>query len=265
MASSGKCAEAVTALDRSAQQNCFIGGGMDYRDLKIEIYADGADIAKMKQQHDEGFVKGFTTNPTLMKKAGVKDYKAFAKEAADAIKDVPLSFEVFADDFPTMEKEARVLAAFGDNVYVKIPVTNTRGEHSTELIRTLSGDGLKLNVTAVFTVEQAKEVLEALDPSSPSIVSIFAGRITNAGVDAEPVISEVSKLCRSHGNSKVLWASSRELFNVIQAERAGADIITLTDNLLNSLSTIGKDLYDYSLDTVKMFYNDGKALGYRIL
>ena len=238
---------------------------MDYRDLKIEIYADGADIEKMKKQHDEGFVKGFTTNPTLMKKAGVADYKTFAKEAAGAIRDVPLSFEVFSDDFDTMEKEARVLAGFGDNVFVKIPVTNTKGEHSTELIRTLSGDGLKLNVTAVFTVEQAKEVLEALDPSSPSIVSIFAGRISNAGVDAEPVISEVSKLCRSHGNSKVLWASSRELFNVIQAERAGADIITLTDNLLNSLSTIGKDLYEYSLDTVKMFYNDGKALGYRIL
>ncbi|MBQ4481927.1 MAG: transaldolase [Lachnospiraceae bacterium] len=238
---------------------------MDYRDLKIEIYADGADIEKMKKQHDEGFVKGFTTNPTLMKKAGVEDYKSFAKEAAGAIKDVPLSFEVFADDFPTMEKEARVLAGFGDNVYVKIPVTNTKGEHSTELIRKLSHDGLKINVTAVFTTEQSKEVLEALDPMTQSIVSIFAGRITNAGVDAEPVISEVSKMCREHGNSKVLWASSRELFNVIQAERSGADIITLTDDLLGSLKTLGKDLYEYSLDTVKMFYNDGKALGYKIL
>lgn len=238
---------------------------MDYRDLKIEIYADGADIEKMKKQHDEGFVKGFTTNPTLMKKAGVEDYKSFAKEAAGAIKDVPLSFEVFADDFPAMEKEARVLAGFGDNVYVKIPVTNTKGEHSTELIRKLSHDGLKINVTAVFTTEQSKEVLEALDPMTQSIVSIFAGRITNAGVDAEPVISEVSKMCREHGNSKVLWASSRELFNVIQAERSGADIITLTDDLLGSLKTLGKDLYEYSLDTVKMFYNDGKALGYKIL
>ena len=184
---------------------------MDYRDLKIEIYADGADIEKMKKQHDEGFVKGFTTNPTLMKKAGVEDYKSFAREAAGAIKDVPLSFEVFADDFPTMEKEARVLAGFGDNVYVKIPVTNTKGEHSTELIRKLSHDGLKINVTAVFTASQSKEVLEALDPKTESIVSIFAGRITNAGIDAEPVISEVSKMCREHGNSKVLWASSREL------------------------------------------------------
>lgn len=238
---------------------------MDYRDLKIDIYADGADIEKMKKQHDEGFVKGFTTNPTLMKKAGVKDYKAFAKEAAEAIRDVPLSFEVFSDDFDTMEKEARVLSAFGDNVYVKIPVTNTKGEHSTELIRKLSADGLKLNVTAVFTVEQSKEVLGALDPATPSIVSIFAGRITNAGIDAEPVISKVSKLCKEHGNAKVLWASSRELFNVIQAERSGCDIITLTDNLINSLPTIGKDLNEYSLDTVKMFYNDGQALGYKIL
>ncbi len=238
---------------------------MDYRELKIEIYADGADIEKMKAEHDKGFVKGFTTNPTLMKKAGVKDYKEFAKEAVEAIKDVPLSFEVFADDFDTMEKEAKILSAFGDNVYVKIPVTNTKGEHSTELIRRLSHDGLKLNVTAVFTAEQAKEVLDALDPAVPSIVSIFAGRITNAGIDAEPVIAEVSKLCREHGSSKVLWASSRELFNVIQAERSGADIITLTDDLIRSLPTLGKDLYEYSLDTVKMFYNDGQALGYRII
>lgn len=238
---------------------------MDYRDLKIDIYADGADIEKMKAEHDKGFVRGFTTNPTLMKKAGVKDYKAFAREAAAEIRDVPLSFEVFADDFPTMEKEAKVLADFGDNVYVKIPVTNTKGEHSTELIRTLSHDGLKINVTAVFTTEQAEEVLEALEPDVSSIVSIFAGRITNAGIDAEPIIKEVSKLCHEHGNSKVLWASSRELFNVVQAERAGADIITLTDDLIRSLPTLGKDLYEYSLDTVKMFYNDGQALGYKIL
>ncbi|MBO5550973.1 MAG: transaldolase [Lachnospiraceae bacterium] len=238
---------------------------MTYRDLRIDIYADGADIAKMKEQHEEGFVKGFTTNPTLMKKAGVEDYKAFAKEAAEAIRDVPLSFEVFADDFSTMEQEARVLSAFGENVYVKIPVTNTKGEHSTELIRTLSGQGLKINVTAVFTIEQVKEVLEALDPSTASIVSIFAGRITNAGADAEPVIRETARLCKEHGNSQVLWASSRELFNVIQAERSGADIITLTDDLLKALPTLGKDLYEYSLDTVKMFYNDGKALGYKIL
>ena len=238
---------------------------MDYRDLKIDIYADGADIDKMKAEHDKGFVKGFTTNPTLMKKAGVADYKTFAREAAEAIKDVPLSFEVFSDEFDVMEKEAKVLAAFGDNVYVKIPVTNTKGEHSTELIRKLSKDGLKLNVTAVFTVEQAREVLDALDPSVPSIVSIFAGRITNAGIDAEPVISEVAAMCKKHGNSKVLWASSRELFNVIQAERSKADIITLTDDLIRARPTLGKDLEEYSLDTVKMFYNDGQALGYRIL
>ncbi|MCR5651454.1 MAG: transaldolase [Lachnospiraceae bacterium] len=238
---------------------------MDYRELKIDIYADGADIEKMKEALNSGFVKGFTTNPTLMKKAGVKDYKTFAKQAVEAIRTLPLSFEVFSDDHDTMEKEARVLSSFGENVYVKIPVTNTKGEHSTELIRKLSHDGLKLNVTAVFTKEQAEEVLGALDPKVPSIVSIFAGRITNAGVDAEPVMREVSKLCRDHGNSKLLWASSRELFNVIQAERSGADIITLTDDLIRALPTLGKDLYEYSLDTVKMFYNDGQALGYRIL
>ncbi|MCR5748122.1 MAG: transaldolase [Lachnospiraceae bacterium] len=238
---------------------------MDYRDLKIDIYADGADIAKMKKQHEEGFVKGFTTNPTLMKKAGVEDYKAFAKEAAEAITDVSLSFEVFSDDFPTMEKEAKVISGFGDNIFVKIPVTNTKGEHSTELIRKLSHEGIKLNVTAIFTIDQVKEVLDALDPNVESIVSVFAGRITNAGVDAEPIIAEAAKLAHQHGNAKLLWASSRELFNVIQAERSGADIITLTDGILNSLPTIGKDLDEYSLDTVKMFYNDGKALGYKIL
>lgn len=238
---------------------------MDYRDLKIDIYADGADIKKMIAEHDKGFVKGFTTNPTLMKKAGVTDYKTFAKEAAGAIKDVPLSFEVFSDEFDLMEKEAKILADYGDNIYVKIPVTNTKGESSADLIRTLSSDGLKLNVTAVFTTDQAKEVLDALDPSHPSIVSIFAGRITNAGIDAEPVISEVARMCKEHGNSKVLWASSRELFNVIQAERSGADIITLTDDLIRALPTLGKDLDEYSLDTVKMFYNDGRALGFKIL
>ncbi len=238
---------------------------MDYRDLRIDIYADGADIATMKKQHDEGFVKGFTTNPTLMKKAGVEDYRSFAKEAAATITDASLSFEVFADDFPTMEKEARVLAGFGDNVFVKIPVTNTRGEHSTELIRRLSHEGLKLNVTAIFTLEQVKEVLDALDPGVEAIVSVFAGRITNAGIDAEPVIAEAAELSHRHGNAKVLWASSREIFNVIQAERSGADIITLTDDILKALPTIGKDLDEYSLETVKMFYNDGKALGYRIL
>ena len=238
---------------------------MTYSDLKIDIYADGADIAKMKKQHEEGYVKGFTTNPTLMKKAGVEDYRAFAREAAEEIRDVPLSFEVFADDFPTMEKEAGVLADFGENVYVKIPVTNTKGEHSTELIRTLSHSGLKINVTAVFTTDQAREVLDALDPGVPSIVSIFAGRITNAGIDAEPVIRETAELCHEHGNSRVLWASSRELFNVIQAERSGADIITLTEDLIKALPVLGKDLYEYSLDTVKMFYNDGQALGYKIL
>ncbi len=238
---------------------------MDYKDLKIDIYADGADIEQMKKVYKEGLVSGFTTNPTLMKKAGVADYKSFAKEAAECIKDLPLSFEVFSDDFETMEKEALVLSAIGDNVYVKIPVTNTKGEHSTELIKRLSGKGIKLNITAVFTIEQVKEVLDALDPAIPSIVSIFAGRITNAGIDAEPIIKETARLCKEHGNAKVLWASSRELFNIIQAERSGADIITITDNLLNSLGTIGKDLNEYSLDTVKMFYNDGKALGYKIL
>ncbi|MCR5651315.1 MAG: transaldolase [Lachnospiraceae bacterium] len=238
---------------------------MDYLDLNIDIYADGADIEKMKKQHEEGIVKGFTTNPTLMKKAGVKDYNSFAKEAADAITDMPLSFEVFSDDFDTMEKEARILASFGENIYVKIPITNTKGSSSAKLIKKLSDDGIKLNVTAVFTEEQSKEVLEALNYSTPSILSIFAGRITNAGEDAEPIIKTISEMCKRHGDVKLLWASSREVFNVIQAERSGADIITLTDNLIRQLQTIGKDLDEYSLETVRMFYNDGKELGYRIL
>ncbi len=238
---------------------------MRLEDLTIAIYADGADIEAMKAEYAKGIVKGFTTNPTLMKKAGVADYRSFAAQAVKAIPDLPISFEVFADDFETMAKEARVLADLGPNVYVKIPVTNTKGEKSTELVRRLSAEGLQLNVTAIFTIPQTKEIIEAFTPGTKNIVSLFAGRITNAGVDAEPIMKEAASLAHEKPGTQTLWASSRELFNIIQADRCGVDIITVTNNLLAQLPTLGKSLEEYSLETVKMFYNDGKALGYQIL
>ena len=238
---------------------------MDYRDLKVVLYADGADIEAMKAEYKKGIVKGFTTNPTLMKKAGVKDYREFAKAAVEAIPDLPISFEVFSDDFETMAKEARVIAAIGKNVYVKIPVTNTKGESSVPLIKQLSSEGLQLNVTAVFTIDQVKKIVDAFSPDTKNIVSIFAGRITNAGVDAEPIMREATEICHKKPGTLTLWASSRELFNIIQADRDGVDIITVTNNLLAGITSFGKDLNEFSLETVNMFYNDGQALGFRIL
>ena len=238
---------------------------MTYKDLKVVLYADGADIEAMKREYEKGIVKGFTTNPTLMKKAGVKDYRSFAKAAVEAIPDLPISFEVFSDDFSVMAEEARVLAALGRNVYVKIPVTDTKGEPSTALIRQLSAEGLQLNVTALFTIEQTKEVVDAFAPGTSNIVSLFAGRITNAGIDAEPIMKEAAAICHTKPGTMSLWASSRELFNIIQADRDGVDIITVTNNLLAGITSFGKDLNEFSLETVNMFYNDGQALGFRIL
>lgn len=238
---------------------------MRVEDLRVSVYADGADIGEMKKEYERGIVKGFTTNPTLMKKAGVADYRSFARQAVEAFPDLPISFEVFSDEFDTMAKEARVLSAMGPNVFVKIPVTNTRRESSAGLIRRLSSEGMKLNITAVFTLSQTEAVLDALCPGTENIISLFAGRITNAGVDAEPIMKEASRMAHEKPGTKTLWASSRELFNIIQADRTGTDIITVTFDLLSQITTLGKDLEEYSLDTVKMFYEDGKALGFHIL
>lgn len=238
---------------------------MKFEDLKVTVYADGADIEGMKEEYRKGYVKGFTTNPTLMKKAGVKDYVSFAKEAIKEIPDLPLSLEVFADDFDTMEKEADVIAALGDNVYVKIPITNSKGESSIPLIKKLSAKGIKINATAILTLDQVRAVVDAFEPGTKNIVSVFAGRILDTGVDAMPIMKEVTEICKSKPGTLSLWASCRELYNIIQADQCGTDIITVTNNILAKLPNLGKDLTQLSLETVQMFVNDGKSLGFSIL
>ncbi len=233
--------------------------------LNIKIFADGANINEMLRLYKEGFIKGFTTNPTLMKKDGVSDYVNFAKELLKCITDLPISFEVFSDDFDTMEKEARILNSWGKNVFVKIPITNTSGELSFELIKRLSEDGISLNITAVLTVEQVRKILPALNEKAKTIISIFAGRIADTGRDPVPYMIEARKIIKENSNAELLWASSRELLNLIQAVNCGCDIITITNDILKKLPLLNKDLNELSLDTVKMFYNDAKSLGYKIM
>lgn len=233
--------------------------------MKIKIYADGADIHSMKKMYQNPQIKGFTTNPSLMKKAGITDYSQFAKEVLAEIPDAPISFEVFSDDLETMEKEARKLASMGKNVYVKIPVTNSKGEYTTPLVKKLSAEGICLNVTAIFTIEQVKKVVDALDSKTPSIVSVFAGRIADTGVDPMPLMKEAALVCAQKEGVELLWASSRELINIFQAQECGADIITCTTAILEKLPMIGKDLEELSLETVQMFVKDSKDLGFSIL
>jgi len=232
--------------------------------FKIKLYADGADLEGMIEEYKKGIASGFTTNPTLMKKAGVKSYEEFAKAALKAIPDLPISFEVFSDDFAGMEREARKIAGWGQNVYIKIPVTNTKGESTALLVKKLSHDGLKLNVTAILTVEQVKTVAKALSPATPSIVSVFAGRIADTGVDPMPIMKESVKTLKSNPKAELLWASTRELLNLVQAESCGCHIITITNDILKKVPLVGKDLSDLSLETVQMFYSDAQSAGYKI-
>jgi transaldolase len=232
--------------------------------FNIKLYADGADMEGMIEEYNKGIASGFTTNPTLMKKAGVKSYEEFAKAALKAIPDLPISFEVFSDNFSGMEQEARKIAGWAENVYIKIPVTNTKGESTAPLVKILSHDGLKLNVTAILTVDQVKTVAKALSPATPSIVSVFAGRIADTGVDPMPIMKESVKILRSNPKAELLWASTRELLNLTQAESCGCHIITITNDILKKLPLVGKDLHELSLETVQMFYNDAKGAGYKI-
>lgn len=232
------------------------------KELKIKIFADGANVTEMKKVYSEGIVKGFTTNPTLMKKDGVKDYVAFAKDVLSEIKDMPISFEVFTDDFESMERQAREIGSWGDNVFIKIPITNTKGETSYELIKKLSDDGMKLNITAILTLEQIENVSKNINEKTPAIVSLFAGRIADTGRDPIPYIKESLKMLKGNKNAELLWASSRELLNIFQAEECGCHIITVTNDLLKKLQMVNKDLKELSLDTVKMFYNDASSAGY---
>ncbi len=232
--------------------------------LKIKIYADGADIAGIKEMHKNPLIKGFTTNPTLMRNAGISDYKAFALDVLNVVSDRPVSFEVFADDFPTMKAQAMEIASWGDNVYVKIPVTNTKGEFAGPLIAELSKAGVKLNVTAIMPIEQIKAVGDALDAKTPAVVSVFAGRIADTGRDPVPLMAEGVKILKSKPLAELLWASPRELLNIFQADDIGCQVITVTNDLLKKLSLVGKDLGGYSLETVAMFYKDATAAGYDI-
>ncbi len=233
-------------------------------DLKIKIFADGADYDSIMKLYAEPYIKGFTTNPTLMRKAGIDDYEAFGRKILAAIPDRPISLEVFADDFASMEKQARVIAGWGSNVNVKIPVTNTQGEFAGELIHRLSSEGIELNVTAILSLGQVKRVAEALSPDTPAIVSVFAGRIADTGVDPEPLMAEALNILKSRPKAELLWASPRELLNIFQADKIGAHIITVSHDLLKKLDNVGYDLESYSLDTVKMFYNDAKASKFTI-
>jgi transaldolase len=233
-------------------------------DLNIKIFADGADFDSMMALYAEPYIKGFTTNPTLMRKAGIQDYETFARKILEAIPDRPISLEVFADDFESMERQARAIAGWGKNVNVKIPVTNTKGEFSGDLIRRLSTDGIMLNVTAILSLNQVMRVAEALDAETASIVSVFAGRVADTGVDPVPLMAEALHILESRPKAELLWASPRELLNIFQADQIGTHIITVTHDLLKKLANVGYDLEAFSLDTVKMFFNDALASNFSI-
>ncbi|CAM3275667.1 transaldolase [Vagococcus fessus] len=233
--------------------------------LKVKIYSDGAEIDKMKEAYKEGMVSGFTTNPTLMKKAGITDYVAFAEEAVKEIPDKSISFEVFADDFETMEKEAEKIASFGENVFIKIPIMNTKGESSIPLIERLSAKGFSLNITAIMTIKQVKETIAVLAPGTKNIVSVFAGRVADTGIDPTELMKQSVEECAKKNGTELLWASTRELINIFQADEIGADIITVPPAILSKLSMVGMDLEQLSKETVIMFNSDIKDLGFTIL
>lgn len=236
----------------------------DLARLTVKIFADGADLQSITGLLGNPLVSGFTTNPTLMRKAGVADYAGFARQVLDVVTRHPISFEVFADDLAGMEAQARVIASWGDNVYVKIPVTNTAGVSTAPIIRTLSAEGVKLNVTAILTLDQVAEVAAALAPSTPAVVSVFAGRIADTGRDPVPMMAESLRLLKDRPLAELLWASPREVLNIFQADEIGCHIITVTYDMLAKLGTVGRDLADFSLDTVKMFYRDAAQAGYTI-
>lgn len=233
--------------------------------LNVKVFSDGAVLETMLKDLQTGLVTGFTTNPSLMKKAGISSYIGFAKEVLVKITDYPVSFEVFADDLASMEKEAEKIAGLGDNVYVKIPVTTSTGESTCPLIQKLSAKGIKLNVTAIFTIEQTQAVVDHLTAGVPAIVSVFAGRIADTGVDPMPIMEEALRICRQKEGVELLWASPRETYNIYQADQLGVHIITCTTDLIAKLPLQGKDLEDYSLETVQMFLKDSTSLGFKIL
>jgi len=234
------------------------------KDLEVKIFADGADKADMLEMYAKSFIQGLTTNPTLMKKVGITDYRAFCKDILTTIKEKPVSFEVFSDDFAEMERQAMEIASWGSNVYVKIPVTNTKQETCYALVKKLAAQKVKLNVTAIMTLAQVRDVVESLNPNVPSYVSVFAGRIADTGRDPVPMMTEAVEILKLSPASELIWASPRELLNIFQADDIGCHVITVTNDILKKLSLVGYDLDEYSLDTVKMFYNDAVAAGFKI-
>ncbi|HXC91544.1 MAG TPA: transaldolase [Stellaceae bacterium] len=233
-------------------------------DLKVKIFADGADKAVMLDMYAKPHIKGLTTNPTLMAKAGIRDYEGFARDVLQHITDKPLSLEVFSDEIDEMEREALKVSSWGPNVYVKIPISNTRGESTCGLVRGLAGRGVKVNVTAIMTLAQVRDVVLSLEPAVPSNISVFAGRIADTGVDPLPIMSAAVAMASSHPLAEIIWASPRELLNIVQADVVGCQIITVTPDILMKLPTLGYNLDAYSLDTVKMFRNAAVAAGFRI-
>ncbi len=233
-------------------------------DLHVKLFADGADKAGMLEMYHHPLIQGFTTNPTLMRKADILDYQAFALDIVRAIPDRPISFEVFSDDFGDMAHQARTIAQWGENVYVKIPVTNTWGESSVDLVRTLARAGVKLNVTALMTLDQVQHVSAALADGPPAFVSVFAGRIADTGRDPMPIMAAAVELLRMSPNVELIWASPRELLNIFQADSIGCHIITATNDILAKLRLVGKDLHEYSLETVQMFRDDAVKAGYTL-
>jgi transaldolase len=236
----------------------------DLNGLKVKVFADGADKAGMLEMYANPLIKGFTTNPTLMRQANVSDYPAFAREVLRAIPDRPISFEVFADELGEMERQALEITSWGENVNVKIPVMNTKGEFTGDLLRRLAGAGVKVNVTALMTLDQVRDVSAALAEAPSSYVSVFAGRIADTGRDPVPLMAAAVELLRPYPHLELIWASPRELLNIMQADAVGCHIITVTNGLLKKLSLVGKNLHDYSQDTVKMFYNDARNAGYQL-
>ncbi len=233
-------------------------------ELRVQVFADGADKASILELYRQPYIKGFTTNPTLMRKAGVTDYERFAREILQQIPDRPISFEVFADDEAEMERQARKIARWAANVYVKIPVTNTRREPMYELVRRLSAEGIQVNATAVLALDQVDQLARALRGGAPSYISVFAGRVADTGRDPVPLMKSALELMAPEPNSQLVWASPRELLNIFQADEIGCHIITVTSDVLKKVSLIGKDLHDYSLETVQMFHDDAAHSGYSL-
>lgn len=233
-------------------------------DLRVQVFADGADKTQMLRLYQNPLIKGFTTNPTLMRKAGIRDYETFAHEILDAIPDRPISFEVFSDSFIEMEAQAHLIAGWGNNVYVKIPISNTQAQSAIPLISRLARDGVKINVTAMMTLDQVRDAVEVLSGGPPACVSVFAGRIADTGRDPVPLMAEAVRIVRKTSHVQLIWASPRELLNIVQADQIGCHIITATEDILQKLSLVGKDLDEYSLETVRMFHGDALKAGFQL-